>query len=135
MRRTIALICALVLASSAAHAVDTPTFAMTPDELKTKLDAVIKADTTQGSADVLSKCNRRGAGQVCSFRDGGFQRSVNGFKELSLANGRFTKAIRLGITAVNGKVAELRLTGSRRDPMNMLDFLSNVVTAQVGLVR
>jgi hypothetical protein len=132
MRLIVVLLSILVFASLSAQANDTPTFAITSDELKTRLNAIIKADTTAGPADILSKCEKKSADQVCSFKDGGFQRSVGAFKEMNLANGRFFKAVRLEISTANGKVSEIRLKGSRGDPINVFDFLSNVVdTAKV----
>lgn len=132
MRLAIAYSLILLLTSFSTQAADVATFTLTPDELKSKLNAVITADTNAGPADVIYRCAKKGVDQVCSFKDSGFQRSVNGFKELNIANGRFTKAVRLEITTANGKVAEIRLKGSRRDPMNLFDFLSNVVnTARI----
>lgn len=72
---------------------------------------------------MTTKCGKEKGMFVCRFDDAEFQRSVEGFKKLNLANGRFELSEKMAIQSVNGKASVILMTGTRADPMSLFHFI------------
>lgn len=120
------LVAAALLAASAGGALaQTATFDMTPDAFKERLNRALRAD----GGDPIRSCQTARNVQTCTFGDRAFQQSVAAMKEMNLLNGRFDLRTRLLIETSGGKVAGIRLTGSREEMANMMAFVSLFINA------
>jgi hypothetical protein len=107
----------------------TPTFDMTFDVFHADLDDKIREDTIDKSRPDFSTINvykKTVDRYTCNFHDTGFQSTIASFKKLDLLNGQFTLKLGLTVDTAGGKVSRITLSGDRRDPANMLQFIGTV---------
>jgi hypothetical protein len=109
---------------------DEPTFDLSLDQLRAKLDAAIRDDTGDKSKpdfSTIRSCRVGKTQAVCSFHDAGYQSSIAEFKRLNLVNGHFDLKMRLVVGLSNGKVSSVELDGDRGDPANLFEFNGSVI--------
>ncbi len=117
--RTIAVAALLALLPVAAWG---QAFDFTPAQFQERFNQQLKAD----EGDMLRACRPEKAAIACTFDDAKFQRSVQAFKDLNLANGRFELKSRVLVEHARGKVTTIAVTGDRSSPMGLFHFVGQV---------
>lgn len=98
-------------------------FDLSGQQLQMKFNAL----SLKQNGDTIRKCIPLGDGLVgCVYNDAKFRVSVDAFKKMNLANGRFDLTETLGYKEEKGKVVRVSMTGTRADPMNLFHFWGDV---------
>jgi hypothetical protein len=99
------------------------TFDFTARQFRELYDRQLKAD----NGDTIRSCKSDRTAMICTFNDAQYQRSIQAFKELNLANGRFVLHSIVGITTDRKeKVMAIAVKGSRGDPAALFHFIGQV---------
>jgi len=98
------------------------TFDFGAQQLENKYNDQLKLD----NGDVIKNCSKRKDEINCNFENTNFQKSVQAFKQLNLANGRFELNEKLILSLSGQKVRTITLVGSREDPMNLFHFVGQL---------
>ena len=98
------------------------TLSFTAAEFQSRLNKAL----TEDNGDTIKACKRTGTDFLCTFNDAGFQKSVAAFKELNIANGRFSLKEKMVISTTAGRVAIITYSGDRGDPMNMFHTIGQI---------
>ena len=98
------------------------TFKFKSDELRKRYNDQLKSD----NGDLIKKCTKTEDEVACSVDDTGFQKSVQAFKQLDLANGKFELKESLILSMSGSKVKVIIISGSREDPMNLFHFVGQL---------
>lgn len=110
-----------------------PVFRETLAELKAAFNKRLDEDTANNDKHIphratIKKCETKGGSVYCTFYDESFQLSVNGFKKLGIASGRFRyQSAVIFRLSKHKRVYSVLLLGGRSDPMNLFMFYSNVI--------
>lgn len=99
------------------------TFKMTGHDLRKQFDEM----ALRQGGDSIKKCLPTAAQvTMCIFNTDQFEKSVNYFKKMNLANGSFQLNEVLSYKEDKGKIARVVLSGERSDPMNLFHFWGDV---------
>lgn len=99
-----------------------PNFGQTAREMRAKINERLTAD----GADSFKKCADLQKLVICSFDDNQFQKLVQGFKKLDLANGKFKLYEAVFLIPANGNLERIRLLGTRESPAALFHFIGTL---------